>query len=62
MRKFQVRLVIPTCMWAIVEVEADNEEAAIDKALESNSKGEVSYEDSGYDQSEAEVQDVDEVV
>lgn len=57
--KYIVRLNIPTTMWALVEVEAKCEEEAIKVAFERNKAGELSYEYSGFDLSDAELVDVE---
>lgn len=59
--KYQVRLNCPTVMWAIVEVEAASEGEAEDKALAASVEGRVGYEFAGFDASDAEVTDVEEV-
>ncbi len=60
MKPYNVRLNLPTVMWAIVEVEASCEEDAIKQAFELNAKGEVSYESSGFDHLDAELTEVEE--
>lgn len=59
MKRYHVRLVVPTTMWAILEVEAKCEEEAIAKAFADNKAGTVSYEYSGYDNSDAELSGVE---
>lgn len=57
--KYQVRLNIPTAMWAIVEIDADNEEVAKEMALRNCAAGLVSFEFTGFDNADAEVSDVE---
>lgn len=61
MKTYNVRLNLPTVMWAIVEVEATCEEDAVKQAFEQNAEGLVSYESSGFDHLDAELTDVEEV-
>ena len=60
-KRYQVRLNLPTVMWAIVEVDATCEEDAIKQAFEKNAAGEVDYESAGFDHLDAELTDVEEV-
>lgn len=60
-KTFRVRLNVPTVVWAIVEVEATCPEDAVKQAFEQNAKGMVSYESSGYDHTDAELTDVEEL-
>ena len=59
-KKYEVRLNIPTAMWAIIEVEAKNSKEAKAKALAENESGNVSYEYEGFQNSDAEVVAVEE--
>jgi hypothetical protein len=60
-KKYQVRLTVPTSMWAIVEVEATCKAYAIKQAFEQNKAGNVSYEYSGYLNEDVELSDVEEL-
>jgi len=65
-KHYAVRLEVPTVMWAIVEVEAKNEDEARSKALRASAEGgtgdlpPVFYEYGGFDNCDAEVTDVEE--
>lgn len=47
--KYEVRLHIPTTMWALLEIEADSPEQAIQQALHDARNGQVSFEYTGFD-------------
>lgn len=55
MHTFQVRMTVPTEVWALVNVEATSEADAIKKAFEMNKRGEIAFEYAGYDSNEAQV-------
>lgn len=61
MKKYVVRLNVPTFAWALVEVEATCEEEAVKIAFERNAAGVVEYEYTALDNSDVELTGVEEV-
>jgi hypothetical protein len=59
LKKYVVRLNVPTVMWAIVDVVAESETDAVNKAFSYNEKGLVEFEESGYDNLDAELTSVE---
>ena len=55
MAKFEVRLVIDVPMWALVTVEAETSDEALEMAHKMNTEGEVIFENDCIDTNDAEV-------